>query len=159
MGDAFRTTRIDLTTEAEIPGIDDAAFQEQGNEWLSNPANGGVYFIRIAGNFQAAQATSNILVSILESVGITVTIEASPTPTPTPTPTPAPGGGGGGGTALPPVGDVMRPRTFRSVVFPAPLRPITPRISPGRASKETSLSAQRSKGRRFSAPPFFDSIV
>ena len=29
VGDAFRITRIDLTTEAEIPGIDDAAFQEQ----------------------------------------------------------------------------------------------------------------------------------
>lgn len=29
VGDAFRITRIDLITEAEIPGIDDAAFQEQ----------------------------------------------------------------------------------------------------------------------------------
>ncbi len=28
VGDAFRITRIDLVTEAEVPGIDDAAFQE-----------------------------------------------------------------------------------------------------------------------------------
>ncbi len=29
VGEAFRITRIDLVTEAEVPGIDDAAFQEQ----------------------------------------------------------------------------------------------------------------------------------
>ncbi len=28
VGDAFRITRIELVTEAEVPGIDDAAFQE-----------------------------------------------------------------------------------------------------------------------------------
>jgi osmotically inducible protein OsmC len=29
VGDAFAITRIDLETEAEIPGINDAAFQKQ----------------------------------------------------------------------------------------------------------------------------------
>ena len=29
VGDAFRITRVDLKTEAEIPGIDEEAFQEQ----------------------------------------------------------------------------------------------------------------------------------
>jgi len=32
VGEGFKITRIDLTTEAEIPGIDDAAFQEQANK-------------------------------------------------------------------------------------------------------------------------------
>jgi lipoyl-dependent peroxiredoxin len=32
VGEGFKITRIDLTTEAEIPGIDDAAFQEQAQK-------------------------------------------------------------------------------------------------------------------------------
>jgi osmotically inducible protein OsmC len=31
VGDAFSITRIDLETEAEVPGIDDATFQEYAN--------------------------------------------------------------------------------------------------------------------------------
>src|SRR5204863_9465378 len=31
VGDAFGITRIDLDCEAEVPGIDDAAFQQQAN--------------------------------------------------------------------------------------------------------------------------------
>jgi osmotically inducible protein OsmC len=29
--DGFKITRIDLTTRAEVPGMDEAAFQEQAN--------------------------------------------------------------------------------------------------------------------------------
>ena len=32
VGDAFSITKIDLDTEAEIPGIDDAAFQKYAND-------------------------------------------------------------------------------------------------------------------------------
>ena len=36
VGDAFSITRIDLDTEAEIPGIDDAAFQRQAMDAKQN---------------------------------------------------------------------------------------------------------------------------
>src|SRR3977135_4204636 len=32
VGEGFGITKIDLTTEAEVPGIDDAAFQEQAKK-------------------------------------------------------------------------------------------------------------------------------
>lgn len=36
VGDAFSITKIDLTTEAEIPGIDDATFQKHANDAKQN---------------------------------------------------------------------------------------------------------------------------
>ena len=36
VGDAFSITRIDLETEAEIPGIDDATFQKQAQDAKQN---------------------------------------------------------------------------------------------------------------------------
>src|SRR6476659_354327 len=44
--------------------------------------------------------------------------------------------------ASPDVGSVMRLSTLKSVLFPAPLRPMTPSTSPCRTSKLTSRSAQ-----------------
>src|SRR2546421_711353 len=41
---------------------------------------------------------------------------------------------------------VMRERIFRSVDFPAPLRPMMPTTSPRLTSKETSLRAQNVSG-------------
>jgi len=43
---------------------------------------------------------------------------------------------------LPLVGAVIRERILSSVLLPAPLRPMMPRISPCSTSNETSLSAQ-----------------
>src|SRR5919198_4044066 len=45
-------------------------------------------------------------------------------------------------SAWPRVGSVIRERTRRSVVLPAPFRPMIPSTSPSRTSKETSSSAQ-----------------
>ena len=42
------------------------------------------------------------------------------------------------------MGRVMREMIFRSVLLPAPLRPMMPRASPGWTSNETFLSAQNS---------------
>ena len=36
VGDAFSITRIDLETEAEVPGIDDATFQKYANDAKQN---------------------------------------------------------------------------------------------------------------------------
>jgi osmotically inducible protein OsmC len=36
VGDAFAITRIDLETEAEVPGIDEAAFQKQAQDAKQN---------------------------------------------------------------------------------------------------------------------------
>jgi osmotically inducible protein OsmC len=36
LGEAFSITRIDLNTEAEIPGIDDATFQKYANDAKQN---------------------------------------------------------------------------------------------------------------------------
>ena len=42
------------------------------------------------------------------------------------------------------VGGVIRDRIFRSVLLPAPFRPMMPTTSPTRTSKLTSRSAQKS---------------
>src|SRR5213594_3682747 len=56
-------------------------------------------------------------------------------------------------SACPSVGSVIRERTFSSVLFPAPFRPITPTTSPRLISKEMSFNAQ--KGSSFPFPfPF-----
>ena len=44
----------------------------------------------------------------------------------------------------PSLGSVIRDSIFRSVDFPAPLRPMTPTTSPRKTSKDRSLSAQNS---------------
>src|SRR2546423_14420525 len=46
----------------------------------------------------------------------------------------------------PSVGAVMRERIFKSVDFPAPLRPMMPTTSPRLTSKETSFRAQNVSG-------------
>ena len=50
--------------------------------------------------------------------------------------------------AAPAVGSVIRLRIFRSVDFPAPLRPTIPTTSPGWTSNETSLRAQQGLARQ-----------
>ena len=83
-----------------------AVIQEQGNEWVTNPASGGSVFVYISGTYQQTPVISGIRISILEGTTVSATIPGpSPTPTPTPTPSVAPGGGGGGGAALPPSGE------------------------------------------------------
>ena len=55
-------------------------------------------------------------------------------------------------TACPAVGVVIRVRSFRSVDFPAPLRPMTPRTSPCSTEKRHVLRAPRSPPRAAGVP-------